>query len=871
MAFERIGLGVDLTMDVGKFVSGMKRGRDEMGRFTKSTNLAGTALVKLKTVGAGAVRSLGRSLSKVRSGMGAIATGLSQATIAFAPLGLAAGAGAKSFVDFEQQMMNVRSVAKDMTQQEFAQTIARAKELGATTQFTATQAGEGFENLARAGFSFQQRMDAIGGTLNLAAADSIDLATATDITASVLRGMNLEMDQANRVADVLAQTSANSNTNVIQLGEAFKFAAPVAKDFGLTLEDTAIALGLTANAGLRGTLAGTSVKNMMLKLAKPTSKATGFMKQYGIQVLENADGSLNLRKTLDSVIEGTKGITSSTQRAAVISEVFGLRGQGAVSAISSAIEKGDFDKLAGALDNAKGAAEAMAKIRLDSFKGQLTLLQSAAEGLAIEVFGPFVSFAKDGLENSVIPFVQDVVKVLQELAKPAANVDELGEKFGVAAQVALGIADAMAMIRRGINVVIEKGRQLGAWMESTFGEDITRQLTKWGVVLAAVATAAVPIGLAFVAAGFAVSGLITAISGVASVISGAFLPILIIGGLVVGVFAAVRRENETFMQTAQRVWSNVKAWVIDVWQNVLKPMWAGIKEAATIVLPQLEAVWKDSMGIIKAALIDLFRAFGIEMDGNKTDWKEIGKIAVFVLGAIIEAVIKVGTHLVVMIVTAIKLIKAWAIAIADSVILPFNMVWSVVREIGGSLAMIFGGDMIAGFKRLGTALLNFVLEPLRFILRQAIRIADAVSVDIPDSVRNFANQGFVLQELQTEAPKVSFGERGSPGFLDSPLEQVKAVDEASEAAQTMKNLEDAFSGGLNDLLGEGGPIAKKLDEQTEQAKKAPCVDSTVAVNLDGSEVARSTQRHQAELKDRAGFRSSPYQRRIAAEHGAVPV
>lgn len=870
MAFERIGLGAFLSFDGGRFVDGIIRPRDELGRFVAKSDQATFSLGRLKAAGAAAFQALGQSMNKMAMGASKVQSGLLAVSMAMAPLTLAVHKGAGLFIDFEQQMRNVQSVS-NMTDEQFGRMIAKSKQLGATTKFTATQAGEGFENLARAGFTADEQMSAIDGTLALAAADSIDLATATDITASVVRAMGLEAREASRVADVLAQTSANSNTNVIGLGEAFKFAAPIAKRFGLTVEETALALGLTANAGLKGTLSGTSFKNMLLKLAKPTEKAAGYMKKYGITVYETAEGNLDFRKTLDSVVAGTKGIHSSLERARVVAEMFGMYGQGAVSALATAIEKGQFDTLASAIDNAQGAAKRMADTRMDSFHGQILLLTSSMEGFAIELFGPFVSMAEEGLKKHVIPFISDVVTVLQELIKPTANVDELRKKFGMAAEVAFGVADAMRAIREGANFVVKALRDLGSRFQDSLGNDAVRKIAKWAVLMIIFGAVMTPVLLAFVAIGLAIGGLISIVSGVVTFISGAFLPVLLVLGAIALVLLACRRENEGLYDTAMRVWASIKAWAIDAWYNGVLPFWEGVKDGASYVLPYLERTWIQVSGILKEAIIDLFRTFGYEIDGNKTDWRSIGEIAVVVLGSIIDSVLTVGTFIVVMIVTAIKFIKAFGIAIGDWVVFPFAYAYGFITEVGASLEMLFSGNMIEGFKRLGTALLNFVLEPLRFILRQAIRIADAVSVDIPQGVRDFANEGFVLAAFQTEAPKATFGERGAPGFLDKPLEVQAAVNEAMAAENSQEAFGDAFEGGLNKYLGEGSPLKTAMDTSNDLAKNAPCVDNNVSVAVDGAEIARSQTRHQAELKDRAGFKTTPWQRRVAAEMGAAPV
>ena len=298
---------------------------------------------------------------------------------------LAVGRGlfraAGNVADFQQQISAVRAVLrKPSGAPELEREIKR---LGATTVFTATESAKGAELLARAGFDQRESIAALGDTLNLAAADSLQLAAATSITTSTLKAFQLDANETGMVVDILAQTSSKSNTNVTQLGEALKFAAPFAKGMGVDLADTNIALGLLANMGLRGTVGGTALKNMFIKLAAPADKAKAAMKKAGFSMVKTSDGSLNLMATikkLSGVFDKMKG---PVDRVAFAQTVFGIRGGTAAINLAGAFKKmssevdgstNKFDKFVSQIRDAEGAAKEMAEIRLKNLRGAFTLL-----------------------------------------------------------------------------------------------------------------------------------------------------------------------------------------------------------------------------------------------------------------------------------------------------------------------------------------------------------------------------------------------------------------------------------------------------------------------------------------------------------------
>lgn len=318
-----------------------------------------------------------------------------------------------SFQDFESMMSQVKAIS-GATGQEFDDLTTKAQEMGATTKFTATESAEAFNYMAMAGWKPQQMIDGISGIMSLAAASGEDLGTTSDIVTDALTAFGLQAGDAGHFADVLAQASANANTNVSMLGESFKYVAPVAGAMNYSVEDTSLALGLMANASIKGSMAGTALKTSLANMAAPTDSMAAAMDKYGISLTDSEGNMKSLRGVIDN-LRGSLGGLSETEQTAAASTIFGKEAMAGMLAIINASEE-DYNKLSTAIGNSKDAAEGMADTMLDNLKGSFTLMQSAIEGTE-NAFGKRLS-----------PYLRDI---------------------------AGGIADAMPGITDGINAVMD--------------------------------------------------------------------------------------------------------------------------------------------------------------------------------------------------------------------------------------------------------------------------------------------------------------------------------------------------------------------------------------------------------------------------------
>lgn len=305
-----------------------------------------------------------------------------------AAAGIAGIAAASTYVGmgFEEQMSTVKAISQASdTDMELLTELA--KKMGETTKFSAEEAGKALEYMAMAGWKTEDMMGGLPGIMNLAAASGEDLGSVSDIVTDAMTAFGMTADESARFADVLAQASSNSNTNVAMMGETFKYIAPVAGAFGYTVEDVAVATGLMANAGIKAEKAGTAMRTMLTNLAKPTKQMRGYMDALSISLVDGKGKMKPFDQQLKE-LRASFSKLSEAERAEYAAGIAGKEGMSGLLAIVNASDK-DFKELTESIESSAGAAERMAEMRLDNLKGDLTLLASATQGAGIELYEGF--------------------------------------------------------------------------------------------------------------------------------------------------------------------------------------------------------------------------------------------------------------------------------------------------------------------------------------------------------------------------------------------------------------------------------------------------------------------------------------------------
>lgn len=362
----------------------------------------------------------------------------------------------KTYTDFEKGLSNVKAItsATDADMQQLKQT---ALSLGASTAWSASNVTEAEELLGQAGYSTQENIAALPGLLSLASAGSLDLASATDIAVSSMKAFNLDASKAGHVADVLSLSANATNSDVTDLGEAMKYIAPVANSLGISIEDTASAVGLLSNAGIKGSQAGTVLRQTLNRLASPTDTASEMIEKYGIKAFDAQGNMKSLGEVVDILNNSLKSLNSQ-QKADVISTIFGTESMSGVLALmnqgGSAVTE-----LTKRLEKADGAAQKVADTKLDNLAGQMENLGGAVETMKISLGDRLAPYAKQfvtwltdkipAIEDKIISIVDYISTHTGQIKSMAVSLAAVGTAFA-----GLSVAGSMGNSINGISKFI---------------------------------------------------------------------------------------------------------------------------------------------------------------------------------------------------------------------------------------------------------------------------------------------------------------------------------------------------------------------------------------------------------------------------------
>lgn len=364
---------------------------------------------------------------------------------------------------FEAGMSKVAAVS-GASVDELELLTAKAKELGSSTKFTATETAEAMNYMAMAGWKTQDMLNGIDGVLGLAAASGTDLATTSDIVTDALTAFGLKAEDCAHFADVLAAASSNANTNVSMMGETFKYCAPIAGSLGFAAEDVAVNIGLMANSGIKASQAGTAMRTFLSKLSGDLTITSEKLGDIVVKT-SNADGSMRGLSEIITDLRAALSQLNQSEKVSVVSDIFGEYAKSGVLALLNATEQ-DVAKLTSAIENCDGAASAMAKTMQENVQGAVTKFNSALEGVGRAVYDKF----KDGLADAVNIFTE----ALSEMTSEIDNNGELGQSFesladsfkSAATEIASLAKDELPDLVKGfsnvINFVIDFRKEIGA-------------------------------------------------------------------------------------------------------------------------------------------------------------------------------------------------------------------------------------------------------------------------------------------------------------------------------------------------------------------------------------------------------------------------
>ena len=604
---------------------------NELKRLEEQANQSATALQKISATG--------EKLKDVGSNIEGAGKKLLPVTATVTAFGTAS---VKTAADFEAAMSKVAAVS-GATGSDLEALSKKAREMGSKTKFSASEAAEAMNYMAMAGWKTEDMLSGIEGVMNLAAASGEDLATTSDIVTDALTAFGLSAQDSGHFADVLAAASSNANTNVSMMGETFKYCAPIAGALGFSVEDTAEAIGLMANAGIKSTQAGTSLRTIMTNLS-------GEVKICGENIGEvtvattNADGSMrDLSDILADCRTAFSGLSES-EKAAAAESLVGKNAMSGFLALMNAGE-GDIAKLSGAIDNCNGAAQSMADTMNNNLEGQLTILKSQLQELAIS-FGEILLPAV----KKIVGWVQGFIDVLNSLP------DGVKETIVTVALIAAALGPVLIIIGKIITAV----------------GTIMTIVPKVVGVIKAVKTAFLALNATMLA-----NPIVLIIAAIAALVAA---------------FIYLWNNCDEFRQFWRDLWESIKEIAVAVWEalkeffvaawefikttaetvwnglaSFFTGLWEGIKNTFTIVVNAISTFLSTMWNTIKSVAETIWNAISTFFT---TIWNGIKTV-------VTTAVTAISTFLT----TAWNTIKTVITTVMNAIKTVFSTVWNAIKNV----------------------------------------------------------------------------------------------------------------------------------------------------------------------------------------------
>ena len=615
-------------------------------------------------------------------------------------------AAVKTAADFDSAMSKVAAVS-GATGSDLDALRDKAREMGAKTKFSASEAAEAMNYMAMAGWKTTDMLSGIEGVMNLAAASGEDLATTSDIVTDALTAFGLTAEDSGHFADILAAASSNANTNVAMMGETFKYCAPIAGALGFSAEDTAEAIGLMANAGIKSSQAGTALRTIMNNLTGDIQLSGQALGDVTIQTT-NADGSM---RDLSAILSDCRGAFSQLTESEQAQAAEALVGKNAMSGFLALMNagEGDINKLSDAIANCDGKSAEMAATMQDNLEGQLTILKSQLEELAIS-FG-----------EMLMPAIRQLVTWIQGLVDKLNSMDEGTRKVIITiALVAAAIGPVLIVIGKVMSAV--------------------------GTIMTIIPKLASVIGVvqkAFMALN-------------ATMLANPIVLIIAAIAALVAAFIYLWNTNEEFRQFWIDLWENIKKVAVDVW-NALKDffsaawdaikstaetVWNGIKDFFSALWDGIKTIFTTVLEAIKTAITLYFTAYKTVIMTVFNAIKTIITTVVNAISAFLSAAWETIKNIITTALTAIQTvvttiwnaIKTVITTVVDAIRTFVTSAWNSIKNTVTSVGNVIRSAV--------TTVWNNITNAVKTAMTNVFNAVKSGFSNVKNHITNLASQAF---------------------------------------------------------------------------------------------------------------------------------